>query len=84
VKPGDLVRYRASPPTKIPRRRVIPHDERPIGVIVEISSKTIGNNPDTQAYIEVIYVRWSEEKWNNSDGGLSEEYAGDLVIIQHL
>ena len=84
MKPGDLVRYRASPPTRVPRRRVIPHDERPVGVIVEISLKTIGDAPDPQSYIEVIYVRWSEERWNNSKNGLSEEYAGDLLVIQSL
>ena len=84
MKVGDLVRYVTNPPTRVPRRRVIPHDERPIGVIVEISLKTIGDDPATQSMLEVIYVRWSEKKWNSPTTGLSEEYAGDLVVIQSL
>ena len=84
MKTGDLVRYITRPPTKVPRRRVIPHDERPVGVIVEISQKTIGDDPSTQSIIEIIYVRWSEKKWNDPTTGLSEEYGGDLAVIQSL
>ena len=84
MKSGDLVRYVTSPPTKVPRRRVIPHDERPVGVIVEICSRTIGDDPESQSIMEIVYVRWSERSWNNPKTGLSEEYAGDLTVIQSL
>jgi len=84
VKAGDLVRFETNPPTRVPSRRVIPHDKRPIGVIVEIASKTIGDDPETQSLLEVIYVRWSEEKWNSPETGLSEEFACDLAVIQTL
>lgn len=82
MKPGDLVRYVANPPTKIPRRRVIPHNKEPLGVIVEISTKLIGEDPEMQSILEVVYVRWSETSWNNSGGGVSEEYRCDLEVFQ--
>ena len=81
---GDLVRYGKSPATRVPVRRVIPHNERPVGVIVDISSKIIGHDPETQSILEIIYVRWAEEKWNDPETGLSEEFACDLEIIQSL
>lgn len=82
MKPGDLVRYIANPPSKPPETRVIPPNDRPIGLVVEVKTKLIGTDKAGQAVLELVFVKWAVDSWNNEPGGVSEEYRGDLEVVQ--
>ena len=79
MKPGDLVRYVKN--TKSSLSKVLPGQERPMGVIVDIQETHVGSPDEYGAIMTVIYVRWSDNSWNN-DRGLSEECMHDLELIQ--
>ena len=79
MKQGDLVRYVRN--TRSSFSKVLPGGERPVGVIVDIVETQIGSADEYGAIMSVIYVRWSDNSWNN-EKGLSEECLHDLELIQ--
>ena len=79
-KPGDLVKYVKHPAATLPRK-VIPHGKQPVGVVIDISKKIIGNEKNMQSYMITVLVQWSDTTWNNQNG-YSEEHASDLVMVQ--
>ena len=80
VKIGDLVRYVLNPNTVPPH--VIP-DENPLGIVLGCSTFLVGNDPSSQAVLELVKVRWNNPNWNPKEG-CSEEYPSDLQVVQSL
>ena len=78
--PGDLVRY-VDRPRLNPPRLVIPKDQRPVGIVVETVTRIIGDEPGTQSILELVYVRWADDTWNEANG-VSEECKADLELVQ--
>jgi hypothetical protein len=81
MKPGDLVRYIKN--TKSSLSKVLPDQTQPIGVIVDIQKTHVGSPDELGAIMTVVYVRWSDNSWNN-DRGLSEECLHDLSLVQEV
>ena len=77
VKPGDLVRLVKNPRVSA---HIIPKDERPVGIVVKVFERLIGEEHEPQAYMKIVEVFWSDARWNHVKG-ISEEYAGDLEVL---
>lgn len=81
LSPGDLVRYVID--SDKPSSLVIPRDENPVGLVINVESILVGTDPKCQAYMETIDVIWSIPSWNN-EKGLSTECRSDLFLIQRI
>lgn len=66
-----------------PSSLVIPSDENPVGLVINVVSILVGTDPKCQAYMETIDVIWSIPSWNN-EKGLSTECRSDLFLIQRV
>ena len=81
MKPGDLVQFVQDP--LVTERSIIPVNDKPYGIIIELFDRRIGDEIETQAIMKLARVYWFAREWN-SKSGLSEEHPADLRIIQSL
>ncbi len=79
LTPGDLVKFSKDPIAVPPS--VIPLDAEMIGIVINVDTKLVGSDPDSQAIMTTVLVKWADPKWNTRDG-FSEEYLQDLVLVQ--
>ena len=59
---------------------MIPRNSSPVGIVTEVKDYLVGEDP-YQARMIIVYVRWSDPRWNVC-GGVSEESPCDLLLIQ--
>ena len=78
IKIGDLVRFVREPAT-LPR--TIPSNQSPIGIVVSLKRFVTSGPPESQAFVGIVEVLWSDSAWNGPSG-ISEENEFDLQIIQ--
>ena len=64
----------------MPACHVIPRNSSPVGIVTEVKDYLVGED-EYQARMIIVYVRWSDPRWNVC-GGVSEESTCDLFLIQ--
>ena len=77
---GDLVKFVRNPLTTPPY--IIPKDNNAVGIVHSTKRIKIGEG-DTAAEMVIVYVQWSDPRWNNQRG-ISEESPYDLELIQSV
>ena len=79
-KRGDLVKFIRNP--LAPPPYIIPKQNNAVGIVHSTKRIKVGKR-NTAAEMIVVYVQWSDPKWNNS-AGVSEENPYDLELIQSI
>ena len=77
---GDLVKFVRNPLANPPY--IIPKYNNAVGIVHSTKRIKVGEG-DTAAEMIVVYVQWSDPRWNNQ-GGISEESPYDLELIQSV
>jgi hypothetical protein len=82
-QPGDLVKYIGKVIPDAIDVPVVPPKKRPYGIVIEVKALMTGKPDDPgTGKMELILVKWFDESWNISGGGLAEEISADLLFIQ--